>query len=146
MCVAIVLEGLASERGRGAEADGALERLRAELVLDRADADEVLSAQRRIGDDYSRLVTWLGSPATMPDDSVDAALERLGLSNPTAYPRKGAWTSLSATGLLSATGRGSRSTRPRTQLASEGTPFLPHTLSEPGAGVANAMTTTYDWS
>jgi type II secretory pathway pseudopilin PulG len=102
--VAIVLEGVSAERAREDEAREALRQLRAELVLDRVDAQEVLDAQRLIAIDYSDLVDWLGSPSTMPTDSFGVVVRRLGFSNPTAYPRKGAWSALSSTGLLSAIG------------------------------------------
>lgn len=100
--VAIGLEGVSSERARRIEATEGLRQLRAELVLDRADAQSVREAQERISDDYTRMVDWLESPSTMPADSFGASLRRLSLSNPTAYPRKGAWTALSSNGLLSA--------------------------------------------
>ncbi len=102
--MAIVLEGQSAERGRKDEARAALQQLRAELVLDRADAQDVVEAQRRIGIDYSDLIRWLENPATMPTDSFDVVIRRVGFSNPTAYPRKGAWSALSSTGLLSAIG------------------------------------------
>ena len=101
---AIVLEGLSSERARHDEAVDGLRQLRSALVLDRADAQEVRDAQERISDDYAKLVDWLGNPSTMPADSFGASLRRLSFSNPTAYPRKGAWTALSSNGLLSAIG------------------------------------------
>lgn len=100
--VAIVLEGLSDHRERRVEANESLRQLRAELVLDRAEARTVLDAQARIADDYARLVAWLESPMAMPADSFGTVLRRVGHSNPTAYPRKGAWTALSSTGLLSA--------------------------------------------
>lgn len=100
--VAIVLEGVSAERGRQDEAREALRQLRGELVLDRAEAEGVLDAQRQIAIDYSDLVRWLGSPSTMPTDSFGVVVRRIGYSNPTAYPRKGAWTALSSTGLLAA--------------------------------------------
>lgn len=100
--VAIVLEGLSSDRERREEANDALLQLRGELVLDRTDAQRVLEYQRGLASDYTTLIDWLGHPATMPTDSAGALLKRISLSNPTAYPRKGAWAALSSTGLLSA--------------------------------------------
>lgn len=102
--VAIVLEGVSAERGREDEAREALQQLRAELVLDRVEAEGVLEAQQKIGIDYSDLIRWLGSPSTMPTDSFGVVVRRLAYLNPTAYPRKGAWSALSSTGLLSAIG------------------------------------------
>jgi len=100
--VAIVLEGRSAQHERADQAREALRQLRAELVLDRADAQSVLEAQRRIAADYSNLIRWLGNPTTMPTDSFGVVVQRVGFSNPTAYPRKGAWSALSSTGLLSA--------------------------------------------
>lgn len=100
--VAIVLEGRSAERGREEEAREALRQLRAELVLDRTDAGRVVEAQRGIATDYEDLIRWSGSPTTMPTDSFGVVVRRVGVSNPTAYPRKGAWAALSSTGLLSA--------------------------------------------
>lgn len=100
--VAIVLEGASSERGRRAAAMDGLAQLRAELVLDRDEASAVLDQQRRIGAKYEQLVAWLDRPEAMPADSFGAMLNDVAFSNPTAYPRKGAWAMLSSSGLLSA--------------------------------------------
>lgn len=100
--LAIVLEGISAQRDRRAEAVEGLRQLRSELVLDREDAMRVAGEQRRIGDDYVRLIDWLEHPESMPADSFTAVLKAVAFSNPTAYPRKGAWTALASGGLLSA--------------------------------------------
>jgi len=100
--VAIVLEGMSGDRARRADAIDGLAQLRSELVLDRDEAQAVLLEQRRIGDKYNQLVAWLDRPETMPADSFGVLLNEVGFSNPTAYPRKGAWAMLSSSGLLGA--------------------------------------------
>lgn len=100
--IAIVLEGVSSEHGRRADAVNGLAQLRAELVLDRQDARSVLDRQREIGEKYEQLIAWLDRPEVMPADSFGTVLNDVAFSNPTAYPRKGAWAMLSSSGLLSA--------------------------------------------
>lgn len=100
--LAIVLEGWSQERSEHHEALASLTQLRAELVADRADLQDILEEQRLLSVLYDDLLRWLATPETMPADSVDAALGRLAVSNRTMFPRRGAWTSLVSGGQLSA--------------------------------------------
>lgn len=102
--LAIFLEGWSQDRASHREAVVGLQQLRAELVADRADLQDILEEQRTLGVLYDDLLRWLETPASMPVDSVDAALGRLAVSNRTMFPRRGAWTSLVSGGQLSSIG------------------------------------------
>lgn len=75
--VAIVLEGWSSDRAEAADAQAALLQVRAELLADHADLQDILTEQRELSLLYRRLLTWLESPTSMPNDSVDGALVRI---------------------------------------------------------------------
>ena len=109
--LAIFLEGWSQDRDRVKDARSGLLQLRADLLADRADLQNILTEQRAHSLQYKNLLRWLDSPGAMPYDSVDTALEQLGTSNRTMFPRRGAWTSLISTGLLSSIGDQSLVTR-----------------------------------
>ena len=100
--LAIVFEGWSQERSDHREALAGLAQLRADLVADRVDLQEILVEQRLLSALYDDLLRWLERPEVMPMDSVDAALGRLAVSNRTMFPRRGAWTSLVSSGQLPA--------------------------------------------
>jgi hypothetical protein len=100
--LAIYLEGVSQERGRVENARAALAQLRVELEEDRRDLDEILAEQRVLASTYVDVGRWLSNPDAMPFDSVQRALDFLGFSNRTMFPRKGAWTTMLAEGHLSA--------------------------------------------
>lgn len=97
---AIVLESWSADRARISEAEAALSQLRSELVADSADLTDILREQEELKVQYERVARWLAKPESMPSDSVHRALERLSLTNRTMFPRRGAWTSLLSSGLL----------------------------------------------
>jgi hypothetical protein len=102
--LAIVLEGWSSQRAEAADARAGLQQVRSELLADRADLQEILQEQRELSALYQRLLAWLDAPASMPTDSVHRALVRLGATNRTMFPRRGAWTSMVSSGRLAAVG------------------------------------------
>jgi len=109
--LAIVLEGISSDRARAAEARTAIVQLRSELAADQKDLSEILEVQVEQAGLYRSLADWLASPESMPRDEVDRTLERLGESNRTMFPRQGAWTSIVSTGLLAWVGNAELVTR-----------------------------------
>lgn len=98
--LAIFLQERADDRERTEEALDALVQLRAELRSDRSDLSEVLAEQREIDVRYARVDRWLSEPRTAPAESLTAALDSLGYSNRTMFPRKSAWTTMVASGQL----------------------------------------------
>jgi len=109
--LAIVLEGISSDRARATEARSAIVQLRSELGADQNDLAEILEVQVDQAGLYTRLGEWLASPDNMPGADVDRALERLAESNRTMFPRQGAWTSIVSTGLLAWVGNAELVTR-----------------------------------
>lgn len=91
---AIWLEGVFQDRGRHRDALIALVQVEDELRQDRADLAAIIDEQTRIDGEYTALLRWLATPASMPVDSVGAALDRLSFSNRTLYPHRAAWTAL----------------------------------------------------
>jgi hypothetical protein len=102
--LAIFLQGWSDDRERVQSARTGLIQVRSDLIADRADLAKILEEQREHSASYKRLLRWLATPDAMPNDSVDATLRRLSTSNRTMFPRRGAWTSLVSTGLLSSIG------------------------------------------
>lgn len=98
--IAIVLEGISDHRERVQEARASLEQLAVELREDRADLAQIMAEQEQLNAAYGRVLDWLADPATMPGDSVQDALDVLGYSNRTMFPRRGAWTTMISAGQL----------------------------------------------
>lgn len=98
---AIVLEGASEARARHTDARHALASLRAELALDRADLDVILTAQRDRDVRHRRLEHWLGDVSVMPADSVTADFRALFSVNRTMFPRSSSWATMVASGQLS---------------------------------------------
>ena len=98
--LAVFLEGASQERADHDRAREALTQLFGELREDRADFERVISLQDDINRDYVNLVRWLESPASMPSDSIGAALTEI-FDNPTLFPRQASWRMMIASGQLS---------------------------------------------
>jgi len=98
--IAILLEGMADDSSRSADAHTSLVQLADELRADREDLVEVRQRQAELSVVYDDLLLWLASPEAMPGDSVQAALDRVAFLNRTMYPRRGAWSAMTSTGQL----------------------------------------------
>lgn len=98
--VAIVLEGVSDGRVRHREAVQALQLLRAELIRDRQDLDEILAAQRDRDVRHRRIDRWLTDPGSLPSDSLAVDFRRLFSVNRTMFPRSASWTTMVASGQL----------------------------------------------
>ena len=102
--LAIVLEGASTDREQKAEAIAALENLRSELALDRADGLEVVSLQQDQGQSHQQIQAWLSEPDNIPAELFSAALEHALTDNRTVFPRKSSWTTMVAEGQLAILG------------------------------------------
>lgn len=100
--LAIYLEGVSNDRQEVEEARTTLAQLQVDLEEDRRDLAEILEEQRTLAGLYADLDRWLATPAAMPFDSVEAALDFIAYHNRTMFPRKGAWTTMLAEGYLGA--------------------------------------------
>lgn len=98
--LAIYLEGVRDARERVEEARVGLAQLGTDLREDRRDLQEIVDDQRLLHRLYTDLERWLGTPDSMPADSVGAALDYIASSNRTMFPRKGAWTTMLSEGYL----------------------------------------------
>ena len=98
--VVIYLEGVAQDRAESGDAHAALEQVLVELRADSVRALEISDHQEMLGTVYGDLLRWLGDPGAMPGDSVQAAIDFIGTSNWTLFPRKGAWRAMTSAGQL----------------------------------------------
>jgi hypothetical protein len=100
--LAIFLEGLSQEADRRAEARVSLEQLVAELRLDLSDIDRIRGFQLTTEERLHTVARLLEDPVGARLDSIAAVAREINKANYTLYPRKGAWTTLRAGGLLAA--------------------------------------------
>jgi len=98
--LAIVLEGLSQDRRDARDARIALAQMLGEMRMDRADLAEIRTEQLEHDRQYQQLDRWLARPSAIPADSFTAALDFMGGSNRTLYPRRSAWTTMVAAGQL----------------------------------------------
>lgn len=98
--VAILLEGKADDSASSADAHTSLAQLTAELRSDQEDLARIRRNQVELAGVHDDLLRWLASPASLPGDSVQAALDHIAFLNLTMYPRKGAWGALASGGQL----------------------------------------------
>lgn len=98
--VAIVLQGISSDRGQEAMARESLRTVRAELLADQQKAQEYAHQKEERAVLFSRLSRWLNSGGPIPADSFGVALEGVLTGNITAFPRRAAWTTMVSQGQL----------------------------------------------
>ena len=98
--LAIVLESRSQDARDVREARAALVQLLDEIRRDEVDLAEVHAAQDSLALRYADIDRWLDDPATVPGDSMTAALRYLSLNNRTMFPRHAAWTMMVAAGQL----------------------------------------------
>lgn len=98
--VAIYLEGLADDAERAADAHAALAQVSAELASDLESIPAIRQQQGELVEVYAALSDWMGSPRSLPTDSVQSALDYVGFNNRTLYPSSGAWRALTSAGQL----------------------------------------------
>jgi hypothetical protein len=98
--VAIVLEGMSSDRERRASALESLRIVRADLQAELQLARTYAEDKRERTVLFARLSRWLTSDAAIPADSFDVALEGVLTGNVTAFPRRASWTTMVSQGQL----------------------------------------------
>lgn len=98
--VAIALESAWQDHQSFLSAQGALGQMLEELRQDRADLEEILDEQRSLDATYSRVISWLADPESLPEQEFGEGVEVLSYSNRTVYPRRSAWTTMVASGQL----------------------------------------------
>ena len=98
--LAIVLEGMSQDWAAQQAAYAALAQMLDEMREDSGDLEEVRAEQLERNEQYKALIKWLGSPDSLPIDSVAAAMDSIISSNRTLYPRRSAWTTMVAEGQL----------------------------------------------
>lgn len=98
--LAVALERASQTRTEYQEAVEALTQLLGELREDQTDFHRIIGLQDELDRHYVDLVRWLGTPQTMPDDSVGRALTAVW-ENPTLFPRQASWRMMIASGQLS---------------------------------------------
>lgn len=98
--VAIVLEGISSDRIQRASALESLRTVRAELETDLELARRYARQKRERADHFSRLSSWLNSDTTIPSDSFGEALELILTGNVTAFPSRASWSTMLSQGQL----------------------------------------------
>lgn len=98
--LAIVLEGMSSDRERRASAVESLRNVRAELMADQQDARAYARQKAERALLFSRLSDWLNSDGSIPADSFGVALEGILTGNVTAFPRRASWKTMVSQGQL----------------------------------------------
>lgn len=98
--LAIVLEGVSQDWAAAQAAHAALAQMLDEMREDARDLEEIRAEQLERNEQYEALINWLGSPDTIPIDSVAVAMDSIISSNRTLYPRRSAWTTMVADGQL----------------------------------------------
>lgn len=98
--VAIVLEGISSDRDHRALARESLRTVRAELLADQQQAQTYARQKDGRAVLFSQLSNWLNSYDPVPADSFGVALEGILTGNLTAFPRRAAWTTMVSRGQL----------------------------------------------
>jgi hypothetical protein len=102
--VAIVLEGVSSDRDAQASAIESLRTVRAELEADLSEARTYSEQKRQRAALFSAASDWLRSDATIPADSFSVNIEGILTGNYTVFPRRAAWTTMVNQGQLESLG------------------------------------------
>jgi hypothetical protein len=95
----ITFESMASERDRTQKAHAALDQLVADLRRDDADMDRIAGQQRGQERDFGEIATWLANSPEAGSTRIDSLLEKV-VTSLTVYPRRGAYTSMIASGQI----------------------------------------------
>jgi hypothetical protein len=98
--VAIVLEGISSDRDQRASALESLRTVRAELQTDLELARTYARQKRERGVLFAQLSGWLSSDSAIPADSFGLALEGVLTGNHTVFPRRASWATMLSQGQL----------------------------------------------
>jgi hypothetical protein len=93
----ITFESMASERDRTQKAHEALDQLVADLQRDDADMHRIIEQQRGQERDFGEIASWLSETEETRSARIDSLLEKV-LTSLTVYPRRGAYTSMIASG------------------------------------------------
>lgn len=100
--VAIVLEGVSSDRDAQASALESLRTVQSELETDLSEARAYAAQKRARAVLFSDLSNWLRSDAAIPVDSFAVASEGILTGNYTVFPRRASWTTMVSQGQLGA--------------------------------------------
>lgn len=98
--VAIVLEGISSDRSQRASALESLRTVRAELQTDLELARTYARQKRERADLFHDLSSWLNSETAIPADSFGMALEGVLTGNFTVFPKRASWATMLSQGQL----------------------------------------------
>jgi hypothetical protein len=93
----ITFESMASERDRTRKAHVALDQLVADMHRDIADMNRIIEQQRGQERDFSEIAAWLSNSPESQSARIDSLLEKV-VTSYTVYPRRGAYTSMIASG------------------------------------------------
>lgn len=95
----ITFESMASERDRTRKAHAALGQLVADMRRDDADMDRIIDQQRGQERDFADIAVWLADSLENQSARIDSLLEKV-VTSLTVYPRRGAYTSMVASGQI----------------------------------------------
>ena len=95
----ITFEAWVSDRDRIGHAKETLSYLLADMKRDDADLTRVLAAQRGQERDFAEIAAWLSSAQASPSARIDSLLWKV-TTNPTAYPRRGVYSSMISAGQI----------------------------------------------
>jgi hypothetical protein len=95
----ITFESMASERDRTGKAHDALDQLVADMRRDDADMHRIIAQQRGQERDFGEIAVWLSDSTTTGSARIDSLLEKV-VTSLTVYPRRGAYTSMIASGQI----------------------------------------------
>lgn len=95
----ITFESMASERDRTQKAHAALDQLITDLRRDDADMDRIAGQQRGQERDFGEIAAWLADSREPESARIDSLLEKV-VTSLTVYPRRGAYTSMIASGQI----------------------------------------------
>jgi hypothetical protein len=95
----ITFESMASERDRTRKAHDALEQLVADMRRDDSDMLRIIEQQRGQERDFGEIASWLSESTETQSAPIDSLLEKV-VTSLTVYPRRGAYTSMIASGQI----------------------------------------------